>query len=151
MLTHKLMSPERHGVRSLATSTTNAVVCALTNAKSVLATIIHQKTIQIPTTANSWVNYLVACTRLYKPLCRSVGLSICLSLNARSTRLMAIGLVFIRTCNFNLSARELEWLNAGACIFKCVRVHFIECVSACARFYMSGCVCLWVRLNALRF
>ena len=36
---------------------------------------------------------LVACTRLYKPLCPSVGLSVCLSLKARSTRLMAIGLI----------------------------------------------------------
>ena len=41
--------------------------------------------------------FLVACTRLYKPLCRSVCrsvcLSVCLSLKAWSMRLMAIGLV----------------------------------------------------------
>ena len=40
--------------------------------------------------------FLVACTRLYKPLCRSVGPSVRLSLIARRTRLMAIGLVCIR-------------------------------------------------------
>ena len=47
--------------------------------------------------------FLVACTRLYKPLCWSVGPSVCLSVRrsvdrspfARRTRLMAIGLVII--------------------------------------------------------
>ena len=49
-----------------------------------------------------WSVFLVACTRLYKPLCRSVGLSVCrsvclsaglsvgLSLKARSTQLFVI-------------------------------------------------------------
>ena len=41
--------------------------------------------------------FLVACTRLYQPLLvgRSVGRSVCRKLIARSTRLMAIGLVSI--------------------------------------------------------
>ena len=44
--------------------------------------------------------FLVACTRLYKPLCQfvgpSVGPSVRSSLIARSRRLMAIGLVYLR-------------------------------------------------------
>ena len=59
--------------------------------------------------------FLVACTRLYKPLCRSVGRSVGLSvglsvgpsLNARSTRLMAIGLV-ISQANVCARARKGE-------------------------------------------
>jgi len=44
----------------------------------------------------SMIYFLVACTRLYKPLCRSVGRSVGRSVRrcSRSTRLMAIGLVF---------------------------------------------------------
>ena len=38
-------------------------------------------------------NYFWACTRLYKPLCRSICRSIGWSLFARRTQLMAIGLV----------------------------------------------------------
>ena len=45
------------------------------------------------TTSSYLALFLVACTRLHKPLCRSVRPSVRPSLLARSTRLMAIGLV----------------------------------------------------------
>ena len=56
---------------------------------------------------NRLSEFLVACTRLYKPLCRLVRLSVCwlvrqsvhLSLLAWSTRLMAIGLVVVWMAN----------------------------------------------------
>ena len=54
--------------------------------------------------------FLVACTRLYKPLCPSVGRSLCLSLKARSTRLMAIGLICRKTqFSFNVISCHV-WL-----------------------------------------
>jgi len=54
-----------------------------------------------PVSSNfSLISLLVACTRLYKLLCRSVGpsvrQSVRRSLLARSTRLLAIGLVFFK-------------------------------------------------------
>ena len=60
----------------------------------------------LPSIVSSLPSYfLVACTRLYKPLCWLVGWSVGLSvgrsvgpsLNARSTRLMAIGRVSFRS------------------------------------------------------
>ena len=74
----------------------------------------------------SYVIFLVACTRLYEPICRSVGLSVSLSvgpsLNACSTRLMAIGLVLIEvtqrqsTCIF--SNFDFRFLNVLAYLKK---------------------------------
>ena len=71
---------------------------------------------------------LVVCTRLYKLLCQSVclsvGRSVCLSLNAQSTRLMAIGLVlfpmkkYIQRRNKKMDGEHLKTqLDSQKCIF----------------------------------
>ena len=59
---------------------------------------------------NTCSRFFVACTRLYKPLCRSVGQSVGPSLNARSTWLMAIGLVTLSIQPFS-SVFSNYWLH----------------------------------------
>ena len=70
------------------------------------------------------VLFLVACTRLYKPLCRTVGRSVGPSVRrcSRSTRLMAIGLVriFCPWLKFilvfiSMAVSPLEFLAARVC------------------------------------
>ena len=82
--------------------------------------------------------FLFACTRLYKLLCRSVGLSVGRSLFARRTRLMAIGLVLLwRNLAQSFLFSYCEFLLYGefhtklyVCVYVCL------CARICASSYL---------------
>ena len=54
--------------------------------------LLDNKLVGDPFSESDWNSFLDACTRLYKPLCPSVGLLVGPSLKARSTRLMRLAL-----------------------------------------------------------